>query len=140
METGLDAANVIKVFGLAAFSFMVAILGTPLLTRYLYKYKTWRKEVRKFSPDGSRTPLFAALHKDRETKVPRLGGVLIWVTAVALALLLWGIAQITDSSFFDKANFLSRSQTWLPLFTLLAASLLGLADDIVQVRGGGGYV
>src|SRR3989344_3310956 len=127
METGLDAANVIKVFGLAAFSFMVAILGTPLLTRYLYKYKTWRKEVRKFSPDGSRTPLFAALHKDRETKVPRLGGVLIWVTTLGLAGLAWVLAEVWGGIFWEKANFVSRNQTWLPLATLLAASLVGLA-------------
>ncbi len=35
---------------------------------------------------------------------------------------------------------MSRSQTWLPLFTLVAASLVGLADDIFQVFGKGKYV
>ncbi len=136
-----DVASVIKIFSLSAFAFAVAILWTPLLTKYLYKYQLWRKNVRQFSPDGSQTPLFAALHKERETKVPRLGGMLIWVTTVGLALLLWVIAQITDSAFWDKANFLSRNQTWLPLFTLLAASLLGLADDLVQTIGkGGSYI
>lgn len=125
--------SVIKVFGLSAFAFAAAIFLTPLLTHYMYKYKLWRKSVREFSPDGSKTPLFAELHKDREMAVPRFGGVLIWVTTIAIALAIWGIAQITDSSFWDKANFLSRNQTWLPLFVLLAASLLGLADDLVQV-------
>ncbi len=136
----LTVTNVVKIFTLTAFSFIAAILWTPLLTHYLYKYKLWRKEVREISPDGTRTPLFAKLHKDRETSVPRLGGVLIWGTAFGVAMILWAMAQLTDSPFWDKANFLSRNQTWLPLFTLLAASLLGLADDLFQVFGKGKYI
>lgn len=128
-----NISSVIKVFSLAAFSFIAAIAWTPILTHYLYKYRLWRKEVREHSPDGTKTPLFAALHKDREIGIPRLGGVLIWVTTCTLALLLWTIAQFSDISFLDKANFLSRNQTWLPLFVMLAASFLGLADDITQI-------
>lgn len=132
--------SVIKVFGIAVVSFVAAILWTPLLTHYLYKYKLWRKEVREFAPDGSKTPLFSHLHRDRETAVPRLGGMLIWVTTAVVAILIWLIAALTDNSFFDKANFLSRNQTWLPLFTLLAASFLGMADDLAQVWGRGSYI
>lgn len=132
--------NVVKVFGLSALSFMLAIFLTPFLTNLMYKYKLWRKDVRELSPDGSRTPLFAALHKERETSVPRLGGVLIWVTAILVALLFWVMAQVTDNPFWDKVNFLSRNQTWLPLFILLASSLLGLADDLLQVFRKGTYV
>ncbi|MBI4225096.1 MAG: hypothetical protein HY617_02080 [Candidatus Sungbacteria bacterium] len=129
-------ANAIKVFGLFSVSFILAMLLTPSLIYYMYKYRLWRKDVRTSSPDGTKTPLFSALHKDRETAVPRLGGVLIWLTTVSLALLLWAVAKFTGISFWDKANFLSRNQTWLPLFILLASSLLGLADDLLQVREG----
>lgn len=132
--------NITKVFGLAAVAFVVAVLGTPILTHFLYKYKLWRKTVRDTSPDGSKTPLFAELHKDRETRVPRMGGVLIWATTLILAFAIWSISQITDSAFWNKINFLSRNQTWLPIFTLITASLLGLADDLAQVLGKGKYV
>lgn len=132
--------NLIKSFGLFAASFILAIFLTPILTHYMYTYKLWRKEVRHTSPDGSKTPLFAALHKDRETRVPRLGGALIWITTISLAFLLWGLAQITQNVFLLKANFLSRNQTWLPILTLAGASLLGLADDLMQVLGKGKYV
>lgn len=124
--------DVIKVFGLSGISFIIAILLTPFLTHYMYKYKLWRKSVRTSSPDGTNTPLFSALHKDRETAVPRLGGVIIWLTAAIVALATWAISLFTHGTFWHKANFLSRNQTWLPLVTLLAASLLGLADDLVQ--------
>ncbi len=37
-------------------------------------------------------------------------------------------------------NFLSRGETWLPLFALIIASLLGLVDDLSQIFGKGKYV
>lgn len=135
-----NISNLIKVFGLSAASFTLAIFWTPLLTHYLYKYKMWRKDVRQVSPDGSKTPLFAKLHKERETTVPRLGGALIWVTTILVALIVWLISIISENSFWEKANFISRNQTWLPLATLLAASLLGLADDLLQVWQKGKYI
>lgn len=125
--------NAIKVFGLLAASFAVAVIWTPILTRFLYRYKMWRKDVRTRSPDGTKTPLFAALHKDRETKVPRLGGALIWITTLGIAGVVWVLAGVFDGPFWGKANFVSRNQTWLPLATLLAASLLGLCDDLAQI-------
>ena len=132
--------NVIKVFGLASFSFVIAMLWTPLLTHYLYKYKLWRKHVRTRSLDGTGTPLFAKLHKDRETAVPRLGGILIWATTFGVSLIFLIVSSLTQNTFWDKTNFISRNQTWLPLFTLIAASLLGLIDDFLQVKEKGGYV
>lgn len=141
MEQSLyTVSDVIKIFGASAFAFIFALLWTPFLTRYLYKYQLWRKDVRDTSPDGSKTPLFSKLHKDRETAVPRLGGVLIWITTLVVIIFFWAGKQIIDGPFWEKANFLSRNQTWLPLATLIAASLLGLADDLFQVFRKGSYV
>lgn len=135
-----DVSDIIKIFGLSAFSFVAAIIATPVLTHYLYRYQLWRKDVRTSSPDGTKTPLFATLHKERETKVPRMGGILVWGIPLIVAMLFWVIAKMSTSPFWDKANFLAREQTWLPLFTLLSASLLGLADDFAQVWKRGSYV
>jgi len=132
--------SVVKVFGLAAVSFFIAILLTPVITHFLYKYKLWRKSARTQSPDGSATPLFSELHKEREVSRPRMGGILIWSTTIFVAAIFLFLSWIIDSQFFDKISFVSRNQTWLPLFTLLAASILGLVDDILQVYGRGGYV
>lgn len=131
--------NVLKVFGLSALAFAIGVLLTPILTHYLYKYKLWRKEVRTVTPDGRGTPIFAKLHGERETKVPRLGGILIWVIPTLLIYLFWFLS-LADGPIFDKLNFLSRNQTWLPLFTLIAASLLGLVDDLWQTLGKGNYL
>lgn len=140
MDEFNTVTSVIKVFGLSGLSFILAIFLTPFFTHWMYTHKLWRKSVREQSPDGSKTPLFASLHKERETTIPRLGGVIIWVTTLLVSFFVWVIALYTENSFWDKINFISRNQTWLPLFTLIAASLIGLADDLVQVWGKGGYV
>lgn len=132
--------SVVKVFGLAAVSFFIAVGFTPALSHFLYKYKLWRKEARTRSPDGTATPLFHGLHKEREVSVPRMGGAIIWVTTMFVAFLFLLLAETVDGPFWGKVNFVSRNQTWLPIFTLLAASLLGFADDLLQVFGRGGYV
>src|SRR3989338_7299985 len=131
--------NVLKVFGLSGIAFAVGVSLTPILTHYLYKYKLWRKEVRQTAPDGRGTPIFAKLHEERETKVPRMGGILIWGVLLFLIYLVYFLS-LTGSPFFVKLNFLSRSQTWLPLFTLVAASLLGIVDDLWQTLGKGNYL
>lgn len=132
--------NILKVFGLSAVAFFFAVFWTPLLTHFLYKYKMWRKAVRTVAPDGAGTPIFAALHKDREVSTPRMGGLLIWITTVIIICAFWILSRIPDGAFWQKINFLSRNQTWLPLFTLVSASLLGLVDDLLQVFQRGTYV
>ncbi|PIV44906.1 MAG: hypothetical protein COS25_02715 [Candidatus Nealsonbacteria bacterium CG02_land_8_20_14_3_00_37_10] len=134
------AIDVIKIFTLGAVSFIIAFLLTPVLTHFLYKYNLWRKEVRQKAIDGGEVTVFQKFHKEGETNVPRMGGILIWGTVLLIIFLFWGISQITDIWWLDKLNFLSRSQTWLPLFALIAASLLGLTDDVLQIFGKGKYI
>jgi len=129
--------SVLKIFILSATSFLVAFLSAPVLTHFLYKHKCWKKSVRTESSDGSATPIFSAIHKDKETQTPRMGGLLIWVTTLFIAFLFFFLAQFTNNEFIQKLNFLSRSQTWIPLFTLVSASILGLLDDIMVVKGWG---
>lgn len=134
------AIDVIKIFTLGGVGFIVAFLSTPVLIRFLYKHQLWRKEVREKAIDGQDVPYFRKFHQEGETNIPRMGGILIWGTVIFVVLLFWGIAKITDIWWLDKLNFLSRSQTWLPLFALAAASLIGLADDVLQIFGRGKYI
>ena len=133
------AIDVIKIFTLGALSFLLAFWLTPILTKFLYKYKLWKKEVRTKAIDGGEVPYFQKFHKERETTTPRFGGLLIWVTPLIIAVLFFLLAK-TDIWWFQKLNFLSRGQTWLPLFALVAASLVGLVDDVFQVKGKGKYI
>ncbi|KKS77160.1 MAG: Phospho-N-acetylmuramoyl-pentapeptide-transferase, partial [Parcubacteria group bacterium GW2011_GWC1_43_11b] len=128
--------DIIKVLGPSAFAFFIGILITPILTNYLYKNRMWKKKAGKISPDGRETPIFNSLHKEKETGTPRMGGIIIWVSALATVMIFWLLAEFWPTVGTAKMNFLSRNQTWLPLFTLLVGSIVGLIDDLMQVREG----
>ncbi len=136
----MEIINVLKVFVPATVAFFIGIGITPLITHYLYAYKLWKKKARNEALGGGETPLFYALHKDKETSIPRMGGIVIWLSAILTIFLFWMLPYIFPGESTEKFNFLSRNQTWLPLFTLIAASLVGLFDDFLTVLGRGGYV
>lgn len=132
--------DVIKIFSLGTFGFVLAFLFTPFLTNFLYKHRLWKKEVREKTIDKKDLTIFKQFHSEGEVHIPRFGGLLIWVTTLFLIYFLFLISKITNIWWLEKLNFLSRSQTWLPLFVLVSASLLGLVDDSLQVTGKGKYV
>ena len=139
MET--IAINVIKIFFLSVVASALAVAFTPALTNFLYRHKLWKKNARKKAIDGEKAEVFYNFHHKRETNCPRFGGLLIWGTALAVAFIFWFFSEICPGSFWcQKLNFFSRSQTWLPMFALVAAAILGLVDDILQVKGKGKYV
>lgn len=129
--TTVDA---IKVFLPTAVSFFIGIGITPLVTDYLYKNKMWKKSAGKSAP-GKETPIFDELHKDKEVGTPKMGGVIIWASVLITTLVFWLASQYGTSDWLDKLNFLGRGQTWLPLFTLVVGSLVGLIDDWFEVTG-----
>lgn len=134
-----NAINIIKVLTAGSSAFILAFFSAPLLINFLYKHKLWRHNVRSKSIDGKDLPIFKKFHSQGEVHVPRFGGLLIWVTALFLSYLFFFLSK-TNFWFFEKLNFLSRSQTWLLLFSLVAGSLVGLLDDVLQVKGRGRYI
>lgn len=119
--------QVIKIFLLTSLSFVFAILWTPLLTHFLYKYKLG-KQIR----DSEAAPVMSSLHQ-KKSGTPTMGGVLIWVTTLIIAVAFFYLGIWFDG-VFSQLNFLSRAQTWLPLGALVAAALVGLFDDFLNVR------
>ncbi len=134
-------SGVIKVFIPAIAAFVIGILLAPLLTHYLYKYRLWKKVATKIALDGTPATEFerlrATVHAGTETSTPRMGGILIWVTVILVTGGTWVLSQLISSPFIQKLDFLSRSQTWVPLFTLLAGALVGFVNDLLDIQPSG---
>lgn len=133
--------DTLKVFVPTALAFFIGLLITPVLTRYFYKYKMWKKSSRSGTEniDGT-SDSFKKIHNEKgELNTPRVGGVIIWLTALLTVFIIFIVSKFFPSPLTEKMNLLSRNQTILPLFALLAASLVGLADDILQIAGKGTY-
>ena len=131
--------NTLKVFFIGTISFLIAFFSTPLLTNFLYKHKLWKKNARTKSIDGKEIPVVSKFHKEEEIKVPRFGGLLVWVIP-SIVIFLFFLLSKTGVDIFKKINFLSRGQTWLPLFALIAGAIVGFVDDFLQTKGKGKYI
>lgn len=120
--------DVTRVVGMGTLTFMVAFGLTPVLTHFLYKYH-FGKSIR----DTGTTPIYSKLHA-KKAGTPVGGGIVVWGSVFLLALFFWLLAHLFPSVLTGRLNFLTRSQTLLPLGALVASALVGLTDDILNVR------
>lgn len=128
-------SDVVRVLIPAAASFIIGILATPLLTHYLYKYKAWKKAAGKTALDGSHASEFYKLHEANEIRAPRMGGIVVWGSVLVTIIGIAAAAEIFPDA--EILNFLSRSQTWIPLAALVVGAVVGLVDDLLIIRGNG---
>lgn len=132
--------DAVKLFIPAILTFIMGILITPPLTDYLYKNEMWKKKAGKKDMTGADTPIFNELHKDKEVGTPRMGGIVIWASSAVVILSLWLIAFTYPSLTTLKLDLLSRTQTWIPLATLIIGALVGLIDDYLEIKGSKNHV
>ncbi len=118
--------NVVRILAVATVSFFVALLLEPLWVRVLRKYFSRGKEIEKVG-----TPIFNALHKKKEG-TPTMGGFIILATVSLVTMVFW-VLHGTIDGFWSRVNFLTRSETYLPLAFLIVAGLVGIADDLLGI-------
>ena len=123
--------NVVRIFLVATLAFFINLTITYFWTKVLYKHFRPGKEIEK---EGA--PIFNALHRKKEG-TPTMGGLPIWVTVSVITIVFW-IFSNSFGGIWSGLNFLSRSQTLLPLGFLILAGLVGMADDMLGIfkRGG----
>lgn len=131
--------DVLKVVVPSVLTFFLGILITPIFTDFFYKNKMWKKSPRTENQDGT-SVAFANIHNtSAELSTPRIGGMIIWVSVLLTVVLIYLVSIFFPTDLTLKLNFLSRGQTLIPLATLILASLIGLADDLLQIFGKGNY-
>ncbi len=130
--------SVIKIFLPTALSFIIGIAITPHLTNYMYKHKLWKKKSRTDAADITNADFTKVHNVSEELSTPRVGGIIIWLSAVICIVLMWLVSRIVPSDLSYKLDFYSRNQTLIPLVSLLFGAAIGLIDDLLQVRGGEG--
>jgi phospho-N-acetylmuramoyl-pentapeptide-transferase len=104
---------------LSVMSFLLAMIITPVYTSVAYRYKFWKRQ-RSLSTTGEKLEVFPKLHAEKfKRNIPTMAGSIgvIAITAVTLGF-----------------NF-DRGQTWLPLAALIGGGMVGLLDDLINIRG-----
>jgi phospho-N-acetylmuramoyl-pentapeptide-transferase len=127
--------NAIKIFLPTTLAFIIGIFITPTLTRYMYSHKLWKKNNRAQESDITNND-FAKVHDgSAELATPRVGGVIIWLSVLICISIMWIISKVFPSALSQKLDFFSKNQTLVPLAALLLGSIIGLFDDLIQVKG-----
>jgi phospho-N-acetylmuramoyl-pentapeptide-transferase len=126
-------SDVIILFGLLVISAMVAAMVTPVMTNFLFRHRLG-KQIR----DPNETPIYSTMHAQK-AGTPTMAGVLVWGTTAALLGIFWLLAKAVPFGFWHEANFWSRSETYLPFGMMILAAMVGLVDDIYNIRRRGAH-
>lgn len=119
LHFAIHSNTLIHILVLGFFGFLLAMAVTPIYTTVAYKREWWKK-VRTEAWSGGEATVYNKLHAAKHARhVPNMAG-LIFICAITIVTLV--------------AN-LNRGQTWLPLAGMLGAGLIGLIDDVMNIRG-----
>ncbi len=120
----LQTSQLVEIFFLAFLGFVLSIVITPIYTTLAYKYAWWKKP-RASAVTGEVAKVFAQLHADKHRRmIPTMAGVVFLISVVIV------------TAIFN----LTREQTWLPLAAFVGGGVIGLIDDIINIRGTGAGV
>jgi phospho-N-acetylmuramoyl-pentapeptide-transferase len=124
LHIAVQTETLIRILLLGFMGFLVSMLATPIYTTLAYNGKWWKKP-RTTTTTGEKAKIFTKLHAEKHKRlIPTMAGAIV-VLSVCLVTILF--------------NF-SREQTWLPVAAFAGAALVGLIDDIINIRGTGGGV
>jgi len=119
LQLVIESDTLTRILGLGVVAFALSMLLTPVYTHFAFKHQWWKKPRTK-TMTGTIAKVYTHLHaKKHDRHIPTMAG-LIFVVSVAVVTLLFNI---------------SRDQTWLPLAAFVGAGVVGLIDDIVNVKG-----
>ncbi len=111
--------ELIRTFILSVAAFLLAMFLTPFYTFVAYRYRFWKKQ-RTSSTTGEALTVFTKLHANKfKRNIPTMAGIIFVLAIVVITF------------FFN----LDRRETWLPLAALVGGGLVGLLDDIINIRG-----
>ena len=124
LQIFVDSDTVEKIFLFGFLSFLVSMFLTPLYTEAAYSGRWWKK-ARTTTLTGEKAVVYQKLHAAKHNHhIPTMAGMIFVLSTLIVTL----------------AGNLSRSQTWLPLAAMAGAGLIGLFDDLINIRGLGGGI
>lgn len=131
-----------KIFTFSALAFILAMWWAPYLINLLTWLKFWKKQTKDTDLSGKKLSVTKAFFNETDKRVPRAGGLLIWITSILFALVFWLVLKVSPegNKTAEFLNFIDRRETFIPLGTLFFASILGFIDDaLATLESGGNY-
>lgn len=125
--------DVVAIFILVITSAILTVAVTPMVAGFLFRHRLG-KQIR----DAAETPIYSSLHAQK-AGTPTMAGVLVWGSTLIMALIFWLISRFVTDGFIHELNFWSRPETYLPMGMMILAALVGLVDDLYNIRQRGAH-
>lgn len=124
LQLSISSSTIEQIFILGFLSFVASMALTPLYTSAAFSGKWW-KRARTTAVSGEQAKVYQKLHAAKHTRnIPTMAGIIFVLSTLIVTL----------------SGNLSRSETWLPLAAMAGAGVIGLVDDIINIRGVGGGI
>lgn len=124
LEIIINSSDATRILALGFLGFITSMAITPLYTNLAYKFQWWKKP-RTTTVTGEKAKMFTKLHAEKHKRhIPTMAGM-IFVVSVLLITLVFN---------------LERTETWLPVAAFFGAGMVGLLDDIINIKGSGSGV
>lgn len=118
----VESQTLIKIFTLGFMGFVLSMLITPIYTHFAYRHLWWKK-ARTDAVTGEKATMYQQLHGAKHRRnIPTMAGIIFVVSTVLVTF----------------AFNLNRTETWLPIAAMAGAGLIGLVDDILNIKSVGG--
>lgn len=122
LQISIATQTLTRILSLGFFSFLLSMLITPLYTSLAYRRQWWKRQ-RTEAWSGGKAAVYAKLHAAKHKRnIPTMAGLIL-------------VLSVSVVTLFGN---LSRGETWLPLAGLAAAAVIGLIDDVMNIRSNGG--
>lgn len=128
----LSRTDLLKLFLPACISFVFGMVSVRFVTKVMIKYNLQKKKNVAKTIDGKPATLTAKIDNDEGKTLYRMGGIVVFAglfAAVGILRLLPIVFPNIES--IALLNFLSRSQTRIPLAALIGGGIIGAIDDII---------
>lgn len=128
-------ASLLKIGIPALLSFLVGIALTPSLTRWMYRRRMWKRVNRHTDNSDEFSASYKALHDGKtETSTPRVGGVIIWSSVLIVTGIFFILPYLFPTEVLIELDYISRSQTFIPLAAFIFGAFFGLVEDIFEAH------
>jgi phospho-N-acetylmuramoyl-pentapeptide-transferase len=124
LQIVLDSSAIEQVFMYGFLGFIISMVLTPIYTYAAFSGQWWKK-IRTHDIGGKKATVFHKLHSAKHARnIPTMAGIIFVLSTLIVTI----------------AGNLSRSETWLPLAAMVGAGTIGLIDDVINIKGGGGKI
>jgi phospho-N-acetylmuramoyl-pentapeptide-transferase len=127
----LAPIDLMKIFLPIFVSFTFGMIAIPFILRLMKRFDLRKKKNVQKSIDGRPATFAAKIDNDEGKVLYRMGALVVFAGVFAAMALFRLLPVLIPNESLASLNFLSRSQTWLPVAALIVGATVGAFDDLI---------